>query len=108
MIKSGARSAIAIIGNMIVPVPVMGAIVGSIIGGFAGSAIFSAITALLKKKILLEPLSYYCLAMLQSKGKWVDDFTNSDDQSKIFEGFCRTISYVCPLEPSALGSIVKQ
>ena len=72
--KGSVRSAItlggAVLGNSLVPVPVLGSIVGGVTGGFLASFTFGAIAKLVQTDILLEPLAFYCLWMFAKYGCW--------------------------------------
>lgn len=109
LVKGGGRSAIAlggaIVGHILVPIPVVGSVVGSIIGGFAAEATFRTIDSALRSSALIEPFAFYCLCMLDYKGFW-DKEAMPSYNNRIFEKYCKLISYISPIEPSTMEKLV--
>ena len=107
--KGGVRSAIsvggAIAGNILVPIPIVGSVVGSIIGGFAAEVAFKGFDKLIEHCVLIEPLAFYCLCMLDNHGYW-DKAQMPGFSNKVFERFCKLISYISPTEPATMEILV--
>ena len=76
--RTGAGMSIAVcsalLGQVLVPVPLLGSFVGGVIGGFAVTAIFTAYGGLMAKKVSLETLFLYCMMRLSKHGIWTDAF----------------------------------
>ena len=111
--KSTVRSSLALggafIGTSLVPIPVVGSLVGGITGGFLASFTIGAISKLVKSEILIEPLTFYCLWMLDTFCVWRETAKlKGSPPVVLFEKFCKICSYVSVITPSDIEMLCKE
>ena len=62
----------AVVGQALIPIPILGSFIGGMIGGFSAAAIFGAYDKLLAKKVSMEVLYCYTAIVFNQFEQWED------------------------------------
>ena len=115
--KNGACLGMAfgggVVGQMIIPVPFLGAFIGSAIGGFASSAFIGIYDKIKTTQVSFESLTLYCLLMIaRGSGKWEkfpdEQEFNSEKDTEIVEKFFGVCTYVSNTDMPTLAKDLKK
>ena len=72
--RAGTKTAFAVggavVGQSLIPVPILGAFIGGVVGGFTASALCSSYDSLIAKRVSLELFCFYCILQLQLRGRY--------------------------------------
>lgn len=97
-----------IVGQMMIPIPLLGSFIGAAVAGFTGSAIIGVYDILTTKKIEFEVFALYCILSTFQRGKWVETPKNyvyfEKDELSIISRFCALCSMLKELD---VGNIEK-
>ena len=68
----------AIVGQALIPIPILGGFIGGVIGGFSVAALFNTYDKLVSKKVSLELLFLYICLKFHLYGCWTDEKLTED------------------------------
>jgi hypothetical protein len=102
IVKVGTSTAIsiggAIIGQTLIPIPILGSFIGGVIGGFSAAAFFGSYDKLIAKRVSLELMALYLLLVFRKQDHYFALRFNEQSlqaDHEFIETFTKNISVVC-------------
>jgi hypothetical protein len=102
IVKVGTSTAIsiggAIIGQTLIPIPILGSFIGGVIGGFSAAAFFGSYDKLIAKRVSLELMALYLLLVFKKQDHYQSIQFNQQllqADHEFIETFTKNISVVC-------------